>query len=309
MNTKALPYVTVLGFMFGSTLVISRFSVGQFAATTYIGLRLLFAALGYLSFYLLFSKRFKWPKDKTLWKHAIFLGAMGTALPMTLIVSSLQYLSSGIASILLTTGPAITVILAHIFLADEKLSRSKVGGVVVALAGAAVLTLSGESGLSDVSKANPWAYVMLLTAVLIGNASAIYIRKYLSRYQSYDVASIRMFTATLIVLPLSILLIGFDLSTVTVAGYSALFYAALVGTFGGMLLSVYNIKRFGATASAMTAYIIPMVSVILGALLLDETITAVMLIGMGMIIGGVIIINRNQRALAQAPIVQPVAGD
>ena len=306
MNTKALPYVTLLGFMFGSTLVASRFSVGQFEATTYIGLRLVIASFAHIALYLIFRRRFTWPKDRRLWKHAIFLGAVGTAVPMTLIVSSLQYLSSGIASIMITTGPAVTVILAHIFLPDEQLNRGKASGVIIALAGAAVLALSGESGLSDVSRANPWAYVMLLSAVVLGNSAAIYLRKYLSGYQSYDVASIRMFTSAIVVMPLSLLFIGFDVSEVTTTGYSALIYAALVGTFCGMLLSVYNIKRFGATAAAMTAYIIPMISVILGALLLGETITAVMLVGMGMIIGGVVVINRNQHAIRE---LQPAVGD
>ena len=306
MNTKALPYVSLLGFMFGSTLIASRFSVGQYEATTYIGLRLSIAGFAHLILYILFSKRFPWPKDRRLWKHAILLGAVGTAVPMTLIVSSLQYLSSGIASIMITTGPAVTVILAHIFLPDEQLNRGKAGGVVIALAGAAFLALSGESGIADVGKANPMGYVMLFSAVLLGNSAAIYLRKYLSGYQSYDVASIRMFTAALVVMPLSILFVGFDLSPVNSTGYTALIYAAVVGTFGGMLLSVYNIKRFGATASAMTAYIIPMVSVVLGALLLDETITAVMLVGMMMIIGGVVIINRNQHAITEP---QPVVGD
>ncbi len=307
MSTKALPYVILLGFMFGSTLVISRFSVGQFAPTTYIGLRLILASSAHLALYFLLNKRFTWPQDKTLWKQAALLGVLGTAVPMTFIVSSLQYLSSGIASIMLTTGPAITVILAHLFLPDEQLNRGKAGGVILALGGAALLALSGESGLADVGKANPWGYVMLLTAVLLGNSAAIYIRKYLRGYRSYDVASIRMFVAALIVMPLSLIFVGFDLSTVTPTGYAALFYAAVMGTFGGLLLSVYNIKRFGATAGAMAAYIIPMVSVILGAILLGERITAVMLIGMVLIIGGVVIINRNQQKIISDP--QTAVGD
>ena len=303
MQKKALPYVTLLGFMFGSTLVASRFSVGQLNPTTYIGLRLTIASVAHLLLYGLFRQRFTWPRDRQLWAHATLLGVLGTAIPMTLIVSSLQYLSSGIASILITTGPAITVILAHFFLADEKLNRGKVAGVILALGGAFALTLSGESGLADVNKANPWGYVMLLTAVLLGNAAAIYIRKHLGGYHVYDVASIRMFIAALVVMPLSLLFVGFDMSHVTTAGYSALIYAALIGTFGGLLLSVSNIKRFGATAAAMTSYTIPLISVILGALLLGETITAVMLIGMGLIIMGVILINRNRHIITETQTI------
>ncbi len=294
MSTKSIPWIVLLGFVFGSTLVISRFSVGQFAPSTYVGLRLSLASVAFLLMYAVFPRRYAWPKDRQLWLRAGILGIIGTAVPMTFIVSSLQYLSSGVASILLTTGPAITVILAHFFLPDEKLTRGKSFGVILALSGTAVLALSGESGLPDVTRANPLGYILMITGILFGNSSAVFLRKYLTSYHVYDVAAIRMFVAALIVMPLSLLFVGLDLSQVTQIGYTALLYAAFVGTFGGMLLFVYNIKKFGATASAMSAYIIPVVAVILGVLFLGETVTAVMLMGMVLIVLGIAIINRYQ---------------
>jgi drug/metabolite transporter (DMT)-like permease len=127
----------------------------------------------------------------------------------------------------------------------------------------------------------------------MGGASSVYIRKYLGNYKSFDVASIRMFVAAIVVMPLSALVIGFDLHSVTTSGYLALGYAALVGTFAGLLLAVYNVKRFGATAAAMTGYVVPIFAGLGGVLLLDERITAVMLIGVVLIVGGIIIINRS----------------
>lgn len=293
MSAQALPYISFLGFLFGTTLVASRFSVGQFQPTTYIGLRLTMAGLGHIAFYALISRRYKWPTDRRLWFHASVLGVLGTAVPMTSIVTALQYLSSGLAAILITTSPAITVLLAHFFLPDEALSWRKMGGVALALGGTVVLALSGESGLADVSQANPIGYLLMLVAMTMGGASAVYIRKYLDGYKAFDIASIRMFVAALVVMPLSALTIGVDLHSVTATGYTALLYAALVGTFTGLLLAVYNVKRFGATASAMTSYIIPIFAGLGGVLLLDERITAVMLGGVILIVGGVMIINRS----------------
>lgn len=293
MTSQALPYISFLGFLFGSTLVASRFSVGQFQPTTYIGLRLTMAGLGHVAFYTLVNRRYKWPTDRRLWLHASVLGVLGTAVPMTSIVTALQYLSSGLAAIFITTSPAITVLLAHFFLPDESLTRRKAFGVALALSGTIVLASSGESGLADVGKANPIGYVLMLVAMTMGGAAAVYIRKYLSEYNSFDVASIRMFVAAVVVMPLSALVIGFDLHSVTAEGYLALAYAALVGTFAGLLLAVYNVKRFGATAAAMTGYVVPIFAGMGGVLLLDERITAVMLIGVVLIVGGIMIINRS----------------
>jgi len=123
----------------------------------------------------------------------------------------------------------------------------------------------------------------------------IYARKFMREYDFFDVASVRMFVATLTVMPLSALLVGVDLSGVDVRGYTALVYAALVGTFSGLMLSFYNIKRFGATAASMPLYVIPVVASLGGALVLGEQITTGMLAGTGLIAAGIALINRPQR--------------
>lgn len=298
MTLQSLPYITLLGFLFGSTLVVSRFSIGQFAPTTYIGLRLSLAGLAFVLIYLIASRRRPWPTDRRLWKHAAVLGILGTAVPMTGFVSALQYLSSGLASVLITTGPAVTLLLAHIFLPDESLTRRKAAGVALALGGAVLLALRGESGLGG--SANPIGYLLIFMGILFGNSATIYARKYMRDFDSFDVTSIRMFAAALVVMPLSAVSVGFDLQAVTGAGYLALLWASIIGTFAGMLLAFYNIKRFGATVAAMTAYIIPIVAGLGGALLLDEKITPIMLVGMLLIVVGITIINRKKTARPSA---------
>ncbi|MFQ5614476.1 MAG: DMT family transporter [Anaerolineae bacterium] len=296
MTLQALPYVTLLGFLFGSTLIASRFSVGQFNPTTYIGLRMVLASLGHLTIYFLTSRHRRWPRDPVLWRRAALLGVIGTAIPMTAIVSSLRYQSSGVTSILLTTGPAITVLIAHFFLTDESLTRRKFAGIVLALGGAVLLAVRGESGLAEVSRANPLGYGLVLLAMLCGGSMTVYARKFMKDFDAFDVASIRMFVAALAVMPLSTLIFGIDLRNVNGQGYFALLYASLVGTFFGMMLAFYNIKRFGATAAAMTQYILPIVASLGGVLILGERITPGLAVGMGFIVSGIALVNRRRRA-------------
>ncbi len=294
MTLQALPYVLLQGFLFGSTLIASRFSVGQFHPTTYIGIRMVLASLCHLVVYML-ARRQKWPNSSLLWRHAALLGVLGTAVPMVAIVSSLQYQSAGLTSVLLTSGPAVTVLMAHFFLADETLNLAKVTGVVLALGGAVLLAVRGESGLPEASQASPLGYGLVALAILSASSMTIYARRFMRDYDYFDVASVRMFVATLTVMPLSALLVGVDLSGVDVRGYTALVYAALVGTFSGLMLSFYNIKRFGATAASMPLYVIPVVASLGGALVLGEQITTGMLAGTGLIAVGIALINRPQR--------------
>lgn len=296
MTAQALPYIILLGFLFGSTLIASRFSVGQFNPITYIGLRLVIASLCHLTVYALSSSR-RVSRDRLLWKRSAVLGVFGTAIPMTFIVSSLQFQSAGITAALLTTGPALTVLLAHFFLPDEKMTRRKALGVILALSGALLLTLLGETGLPDVDQANPLGYLLVFVAMVSASSATIYARKYLREFDAFDVASARMIIAAFVVMPLSLILIGFDLRAVTVQGYLALGYAALIGTFSGMMLAFYIIQRFGATASAMTAFVIPVVATLGGVLILREQITVGILAGLMLIIAGITIINQRARPI------------
>ena len=294
MNIAALPYVALLAFLFGSSMVVSRFSLAQFEPTTYIGIRMIISSGMALLVYAFTSGR-RLPRDPEIWRRAGLLGVLGTAVPMVCVITALQYQSSGVTSLLLATGPALTVSLAHFVLPDERLNRRKALGVALALGGALLLALSGEDGLPEATEAVPTGYLLVTLAMVFSAVMIIYARRTMSGYDAYDVGSIRIITTALAVMPFSLLTVGFDLSKVDGAGILALVYSAVVGTFLGLLLSFYNIKRFGATPAVMATYIIPIVAGIGGVLLLGEEITGTMLIGMLVIVAGIALLQQYRK--------------
>ncbi|MCB8944894.1 MAG: EamA family transporter, partial [Ardenticatenaceae bacterium] len=201
MNIQALPYILLTGFFFGSSLIASRFAIGQFSPITFVNLRLLVATVCFLLLYGLDWRRRPWPRGSRLWKHGVVLGVMSTAVPMLAFVMALQYLSSGVTSVLNTTGPALTIILAHFFLPDESLTPRKSVGVALAFAGAVLLALRGESGLTAVEQANPLGYILVLIGLVSVSASTVYTRKYARDLSSFDITSSQIFIGTLVLLP------------------------------------------------------------------------------------------------------------
>jgi drug/metabolite transporter (DMT)-like permease len=223
--------------------------------------------------------------------RAGLLGVIGTAVPMTSMVSSLQYQSSGVTAVLVTLSPVVTVILAHFFLADETLSRPKVVGVIIAFLGAGVLLLRGETGLADFVRADWRGYAWAGMGILASGGSVVYARRYLRSEENWDVSSVRMVVAALALLPIVSLTVGYDMRRVTSVGYMGLLYASLIGTFCGMWLNFYIVKRYGATLASQTAYIMPVITTTLGALVLGERVTWGMLVGMTVIFSGLTILN------------------
>jgi drug/metabolite transporter (DMT)-like permease len=290
MKTQALPFVFLAAFLMGSTLVASRFSVGQFNPTTYIGLRLVMASGAHFAIYALSNGR-KFPTDPRVWRRGVVLGIFGTAIPITTVVSSLQFLSSGTSAIILTIAPAVVAGIAHFTLPEEKLGWQQWGGVVVALGGVLILTISGQNGLPDMAAVNPIGYVLVIVTVVSGSCATIFARKQLREFDALDVATVRMTSAAVILMPLSIIFTGFTLDGVNGQGYFALVYAAFIGTFGGFFFHFYTIKRFGAISASMITYVIPFVAAIGGVLLLGETFTWVMILGAVVIFSGLALVQ------------------
>jgi drug/metabolite transporter (DMT)-like permease len=281
--------------LFGSTMLASRFSVGQFAPMTYVGIRLALASFAHVLIFVFGGEKRRWPRGRELWWRSAVLGIFGTVFPMNFITTSLQFQSSGVTSMLVTLGPAVTVIFAHFLLDDESLTARKIFGVVMALSGAVLMLALGESGLPDVGAANPVGYQLVFAAMISSSAATIFARKTMGGFEPLQVASIRMWTAAAVTVPLSLVFFGFDLCGVNTQGWLATGWAAVTGTFLAMLLSFTIIQRFGATASAMPGYVIPVVAGIGGWLLLGEELTWGIASGMALIFGGIVLINHQRR--------------
>lgn len=302
-DARIIPFVALQGFIFGSSMVISRFSLAQFDPRVYVSLRLIIAALAHASVYLLLRGR-AFPKDRILWMRAGLLGVLGPAIPMVSIVSSLQYMASSVASLLITLNPVMVVLLSHFFLSDERLTWRRLAGVLIAFGGAAILLLRGETGLGEFVQADPRGYAWILIGMSSGAAGSVYAHRYLRKADSFDVASIRMFAASLLLLPVTYFTVGFDFSRIETSGLLALAYAGIVGAFLAFLLALYILQQFGAPGLSLTAYVIPVVTTILGVIFLGEEVTSTMIISMAVIFLGIALLN-YQPKMARESQVRP----
>lgn len=290
MHTKAFPYIGLLGFFWGTNIVASRFGIGEFDPFFFLALRLTIASLTFLVVFLLRNGRF--PKTHTVWQYAILSGILGVAIPMSTFILSLQYQSSGVASIYVTTAPAQIAIAAHFFLPDERMTRNKAVGVSLALLGSLFLVLLGESGLADVSRANPLGVILIMTGLIAETINTIIVRKRMTNMAPMQITAVRLLVGAVCLITLSLFLGDFSFARVTGAGYFSLFYAALIGASAGQFMAFTIQRKFGATAFSLVSFVVPVVATTVGVLLLDEIVTGGMLIGVLLIASGIYLINK-----------------
>ncbi|MCB0071135.1 MAG: DMT family transporter [Caldilineaceae bacterium] len=295
MHTKALPYVGLLSFFWGTNIVASRFGIDEFDPVVFIALRLAIATVFFVLIFLL--QRRALPTDGRVWRHAAISGVIGVAIPMNLFILSLQFQSSGMAAIFVTITPAMMALAAHTFLPDERMTTYKALGVMLALSGSLFLALRGESGLAGVGRASPLGFGLVFIGLCSEVTNAIFVRKRMRDMDPVSVTGIRLLTGALVTGTVAVLLSSGTWHNVTPAGLFSLGYASLVGALGGQFLAFYITRRFGATAFSLTSYLIPVVATVFGVLILGEIVTWGMVVGVVLIGSGVYLINRPGRVV------------
>ncbi|MCB0085130.1 MAG: DMT family transporter, partial [Caldilineaceae bacterium] len=282
-----------LGLAWGFYLVLSRFGISEFDPYVFIGLRLTIAVAIFAGIYAVSPQR-RWSRNPKLWRDATIVGIFGTALPFAGFVGALQFQSAGLTALLVTTGPVILVTVSHFLLEEARLTRPTVIGVLTALSGAVLMIALGESGLPNVSQANPIGYAMVFTALLSDALVAVYIRKNMQGTDAFDVTSIRLLVAALVTAPVAVWLHPPQLAQITLKGWGSLLFTATVSTVVAQLLAFYITRTYGTTTIAMVSYVVPLVAILFGVLLLGEILTVAMGVGMVLIVAGVLIVNRRR---------------
>ena len=95
-----------------------------------------------------------------------------------------------------------------------------------------------------------------------------------------------------------------DLAALEFMDWFSIAWAGLVGSYLGYLLLFVLLKRYGATSGALPGYVIPVISMLLGAVLLDEVITAPLIIGALLVLAGVFLVSSNNMPIP-TPVPEP----
>jgi len=227
------------------------------------------------------------------WKHGTLIGVLRVGINPMLFMASLNYISAGVEGLVITLIPATTAVLASLTI-KETISPRQVVGLVVGLAGTLVIGVSGDSGLgADGNIAAGFAFAG--AGVLVGSASGILQRHYAPRHDTISLA-FPMFLSGTVVAVIGGFLLGFDdIGTYSTNLWVLLTVLALASTLMPFGLTLYASKHATATLVAMTAYIAPLIAVIGGALILDEEITAIILVGAALAIVGVAMVGVQRR--------------
>ncbi|MBI5839176.1 MAG: DMT family transporter [Chloroflexi bacterium] len=289
MKTKHWIVFILLGLIWSSSFLWIKIAVQEVGPITLVAYRVLFGLLFGIA--VVFIQRAQWPRTFNEWFPVLILGIVNVAIPFFLISWGEQVIDSAVAAILDSTVPLFTIVIAHFLLHDDKMTFSKVLGLLLGFAGVVIL-MSKDIGASTGSLLGQGAVVL---ACVFYAGSSVYARKSTENTPGIFRSVGPLISSTIVMWPATF----FIEAPVNVPQLSITWIALLwLGVFGSgvaFIMSYYLIHEIGPTRTTMVTYIFPLGGVILGVLFLHEQLTWQLLAGAVLIIVSLVVANWTPR--------------
>ena len=277
MRARDLVDLIALGFLWGASFLFMRIAGPEFGAFALVEVRVAIAALVLLPMLIARSQVGELADN---WVALGVLGIHNTALPFVLFTWATLFLSAGTASILNSTAPIFTAIIAWAWL-GEKLTIGRMTGLVVGTLGVWLL-VRGKVGasMSDTTL----AVVAALGGSLLYGIAGNFTRRYASHIKPLAIATGSQVGAALVLLPIAV--VTWPDTSISPKAWAAAITMGLFSTALAYILYFRLIANTGPTKAITVTYLIPLFAMLLGALVIDEPITGAMLVGCAVILLG-----------------------
>jgi len=226
---------------------------------------------------------------------------MGIFIAMLCTYNAAQYIPSGLISVLYALSPVLSNLFAYLLLGRGDFSAARWASFVISFMGLAVICLDDW-----VLHQDGWiGVVLLLIAVSFYSLSGVLVQR-----EAYHAHPLSLTVGTLILsVPLFILSWWFLDGELPVLDWSsespwAVLYLAVFGSLLGFASYFYIVRQLGATAVAMVTLVTPVLALILGSVLNDETITPQIIGGTACVLFGLVLYYRNDQMLRIPSVFQ-----
>ncbi len=286
MKTKDWLAFILLGTVWGSSFLWIKIAVQEIGPILLVALRLLFGILALLV--VAAYNRPQWPRRRRVWINLALLGLINNALPYALISWGEQYIDSGVAAVLNSTTPLFTMIVAHLFLTDDRMTRQRVLSLLLGFAGVVML-------FSRDLFSGPRGSLLGQMAVLLASLSYAFASVFARRTTKELSLVIRALVPLLGADLLMWTLVPVFESPVTLPQlpltWFSIVWLGVLGVAGAFLLYFYLLHSVGPTRTVLVTYIFPLVGVGLGVIFLNERLDWQLLAGTMLIIASVVMVN------------------
>lgn len=312
MSVARVPWqvkFAALALIWGSSFLLMKVGLDDLHPVQIVTMRIVLAAL--TLFLLLRLARGRLPRGRRVWGHVFVSSLFLTVLPFTGFVTGEVYVSSALAGIGNATTPIATVLCALAILPSERLTARKV--IAVGLGFVGVVVIAEPWNLTG--RPDPFGFLLVVLAASSYGLGWTYNRRTLAGTDLGGLAqpTALLLAGTVIILPVAVLwwllspadrAAPWSLGEPTGVGdayplwlsVGAIIVLGVVGTGLAYVFQYDVVRAAGTVVGSTVTYLIPVVSVILGVLVLGERLGAAQLLGFAVVLVAAVLVSRAPRS-------------
>ncbi|WP_239129484.1 EamA family transporter [Sinosporangium siamense] len=292
--------LTIVYIVWGSTYLGIMVVIETIPPMLGGAMRFTIAGLLLVGFLLLRHGRSALTMNRRQFGGAALVGLLLLAGGNGMVAVAQQHISSGMAALLVASIPLLLVVMR--VMARDRPSLLTTVGVLIGFSGVALLALTGGTGDDD----GIGVVVILLASVSWALGS------FLSGRMPMPSSPLAASAVEMVVGGLAMIVVGaavgerLDLASVSGASWTALAYLIGAGSLIAYTSYIWLLQNAPISLVATYAYVNPVVAVILGMLILNETLTTQMVLGGLVIVVGVALVVSTERTRRRPAAAAPV---
>lgn len=284
-KTKGILYIILSACAFGIMPILAKLSY-RGGANTYstLFLRFLFAAI--MLFYYLKTKGISMKLTKKQLILIIIIGVFGFTLATSSLYMSYNYISIGMASMIFYIYPSIVTILAYVVY-KEKIYSRKIISLMISLIGIYILIDKGSVNFN-------------IKGIIFAGIAAVLYSLYVLGASHKEFKNINSYVLTFYISCASATVMFMAAKATNNFNINISFYAlvailliAFISTVVALMAFLEGVRLIGPSKASILSTIEPIVSLILGIIILGEPISSRIIIGSIMIVLSVVILTKK----------------
>ncbi len=275
----------LISLIWGSTWYAIK--IGLESVPPFFAVAIRFTIAGAVLFILLKLRGEKLPLDKDSISVYLTLAFLSFSFPFALVYWGEQYIGSGLASILFAVYPFVVASLSHFLLPSEKLNAFKIIGIMLGFIGVLIIFWDdihiGDSATSGM-------IAILLSTVMQGTSLVIVKKR--SKHLSPTLLTFGgMVIGVMIMYLLAFTFEDISLVRLDGKGIGSILYLGTFGTVVTFLVYYWLLKRVEAVYLSLVSLVTPILAVVLGTFLLNESLSPQVFSGAALVLLGICVAN------------------
>ena len=294
MTTNKAAFIAwlALGIIWGSNFIFMKWATEYITPMQVVLARVV---LGFLPvfIYALASRQLKLSHLRFS-GHFVVMACLAAVIYYYGFARGTSLLPSGIAGAVSGAIPLFAILSAAILLPEERFDRSRIIGIFVGLLGVVLIARPFET---DPGSASIEGVTYMVIGSLSIGVSFVYARRFVTplNLPTAALTTYQLGFASLILLVITPYASIDNIVTDPIALIGLIIGLGLLGTGVAYILYYFIINKLGAVAASSVTYLPPVVALLIGAVLVGESITWLDYFATALILGGVVLLNQRER--------------